>query len=155
MKMAKINKLKYLIPIKNCLVNKSTVAILSDTYQYDFNHFLNCQHDKNAPIELFTQLCYALEELFKLGYVHRSVCPEKVRITYDPLAVHLAGYSTATLSTTLLQTQISRPTLFTDNWRNINDGSQLHDVYSVAMLIFRYEIQNDIWQQTNTQRDIG
>jgi hypothetical protein len=96
-----------------------------------------------------------LEELYKLGYVHRSVCPEKVLITHEPLEVHLAGYSTATLASTMLRTQIPRPSIYSDDWKHLNDGSQAHDVFSVAMLIFRYECQHKDWQNAYTLKEVG
>ena len=141
--------------MKNCLVNKNTVAILSPYFQYDFNHFIASIHDHSDAVELFTQLCYALEELFKLGYIHRSVCPEKVRVTTDPLRVYLAGYSTATPVGTFLRTLRDKTTYFTSPWKHLDDGSQLHDVYSVVMLIFRYEIDTETWLGFSTQRDLG
>jgi hypothetical protein len=73
------------------------VTITSTYFGQNFNHFLVTPHEKKAAVDVFTYICYALEELYKLGYVHRSICPEKVCLTYEPLEVHLAGYGTATL----------------------------------------------------------
>jgi serine/threonine protein kinase len=102
MKSAMLKGSKYLVPLKYCVVNKSSVTLFSPYFKEDFNHFIASRHEKKDAIEVFTQLCYALEELFKLGYVHRSVCPEKVRLSYKPLEVHLVGYGTAALSSTVL-----------------------------------------------------
>lgn len=84
-----------------------------------------------------------------------SVEPGHVRVEYDPLRVRVAGYSSTSLLQAVTSMGNQKSSFFAAEWRHFGLGSRAWAMFSIAMLVFRYETPDVHWMAHRHARDVA
>lgn len=92
------------------------------------------------------QVINGIDELHKLGFVHRDLKPDNVVLNLKPLEVKVIDFDRVYLDTTMTITRVrGTPGYFSENaeWRN---GSRKWDLWALGAMILESDMPKKVYK---------
>ena len=145
--------MKNIIHLENVYLAPDHIALKLRALECDLRYYLCFRRQPKQLNAILVKMIEGIQQLHKLGYVHRDLKPDNVVLSLDPLDVRLIDFNRFyPLTQSTLGHVRGTPGYFPtkDMWR---DGSTKWDIWAVAAIILECDMDSDSYRSCKDEAD--